>query len=620
MEAVIFEKRNGELYSIKLPSGTVNSDSGRSFLCFFIVEHPHSPGFIREQALRLLATPCRNYDFYGAYSQDWENGFDDADILLHPEEEDLDIALTGRWEEFDGFVDALGLALSLGDAVLFYDDDRLHQQVVEHMKTQMRKEGEGTMQTYTIYAKDDQEKFYELCGLFEKLYPHFEKKLLLVDDPDGDLFQAYSHRDRKAVICLERTWIGEIELSANFTPEEFLDALHLRKTALQERLSKANWEASFLHDILDRGRAYFEAGKVRRIAHCDNIYIASVSGTKEYEVEILMGKAGIEKMTCTCPYAWEYRCKHMAAVLFALESGDVPVAEIPPAKQPPTVSHVPMEIPWQEAIARLPEEAVRKELQKLAVRDERLKLRLAVLHAGKLPEHQLQNWKADLQALARKNTDRIGRIRDTDEFADGLRSFLLARLLLLFEVGAVMDAFNLLWIVLETALERPVDGQSEQLQALFLDCGRALGRVFSIATENQRARMLQWYQEHRHEDWPGGVANMDRIFVVAQLGELPLIAKRVMRFIEGVPCYLEGYEWVPFPKQHFSYCDVIEETKAYKEAKPVIEEMIRKNMGRRYKMRGACYEIWHQRKELLEELYGIEWFSPAELNRNTRFD
>lgn len=175
-----------------------------------------------------------------------------------------------------------------------------------------------------------------------------------------------------------------------------------------------NWKDEFAPHILARGKKYFEEGRVGRIQRDRKTYIAPVEGTERYEVEISLGEDHIEEMLCNCPYAEEDNCKHMAAVLFALERDDVSIEDLPPAKRPPIVSHIPIETPWLEAIDNLPEEVVRKELLKRADRDERLKERLAVLYLGKLPEGQIQNWKADLQEIAGEYANRRGQIRGDD--------------------------------------------------------------------------------------------------------------------------------------------------------------------------------------------------------------
>lgn len=383
-----------------------------------------------------------------------------------------------------------------------------------------------------------------------------------------------------------------------------------------------DWQDEFAPHILARGKKYFEEGRVGRIQRDGKTYFASVEGTEDYEVEISLGEECVEEMLCNCPYAEGDNCKHMAAVLFALESGDASIEELPPAKQPTIVSHIPMEMPWLEAIDRLPEDVVRKELLKVADRDERLKERLAVLCLGKLPEGQIQNWKADLQKIAGEYTNRRGRINDEDtwDYLNDLGNFLDAKLPLLIEVKAVMDTFHLVWIVMETALEWEIDDDYDGLCDLFQDCENVLRMLRSMAKDEQWEQMQQWYQEHRNEEWPGGVEYMDRVFRELTQPSAPVTEKRIVKFCGRTPYFLEAGVWIPFPMRGHLYYDFVEETEAYKEAETIIEEIIKENLGELYGHFGSCHAIWHQRKQLLLERYGIEWFSPVELNRGVCFD
>ena len=383
-----------------------------------------------------------------------------------------------------------------------------------------------------------------------------------------------------------------------------------------------NWKDEFAPHILARGEKYFAEGRVGRIQSDGKIYVASVEGTEQYEVEISLGEDRVEEMYCTCPYAENDNCKHMAAVLFALECDDISIEDLPPSKQPPIVSHIPMEMPWLEAIDNLPEEVVRKELLKRADRDERLKERLAVLYLGKLPAGQIQNWKADLQEIAGEYANRRGRISDenTWEFLNDLYNFLNAKLPLLIEVDAVMDAFQLIWIVMETAIEWEIDDEYDGLCDLVQSCEDALKALLPLTTDAQRKEMIQWYHEHRNEAWPGGAGNMDAVFRALIQPDLPIEERRIVKFVDWTPCFLHEGEWVSFPKRDHLYYDFVEETEAYKKAVPVIEEIIKENLGEMYGCFGSCHTIWRQRKQLLMEKYGIEWFSPSELNRNVDFD
>ena len=83
----------------------------------------------------------------------------------------------------------------------------------------------------------------------------------------------------------------------------------------------------FSLEILRRGYDYYKKGKVKQIIKLKDGYIARVNGTEEYKVTIVLNKKDICNMECTCPYAEENNCKHMAAVLYCLKNNDIPVIE-----------------------------------------------------------------------------------------------------------------------------------------------------------------------------------------------------------------------------------------------------------------------------------------------------
>lgn len=134
-----FKKLSNQFYSLNLYTGKTDFKLGHNILCYFIVQHPCSEQFIKEQALQLLMTPCRNFDFYGACSGQWENGFHDVGIMLQPDNNDIKCALTSQWDDLDKFVDALHLAISSRylvpcDTYLIYDDEPLYRRVIEQLK------------------------------------------------------------------------------------------------------------------------------------------------------------------------------------------------------------------------------------------------------------------------------------------------------------------------------------------------------------------------------------------------------------------------------------------------------------------------------------------------------
>lgn len=115
------------------------------------------------------------------------------------------------------------------------------------------------------------------------------------------------------------------------------------------------WKDSFNPRILDRGREYHHQGKVLRMTHSGNEIHAVVEGSEPYEVSIRFSRGIPKEAACSCPYASGGEpCKHMAAVMFALEELDYVPEDEPEA------------LTWTEALAQLPAEALRVLVRNLA--------------------------------------------------------------------------------------------------------------------------------------------------------------------------------------------------------------------------------------------------------------
>ena len=90
------------------------------------------------------------------------------------------------------------------------------------------------------------------------------------------------------------------------------------------------WRHLFTSPILARGMEYFRAGQVKNMRQESGRYDAVVKGEKPYEVIIVLRGDEVHWMDCDCPYARSgSHCKHMAAVLFAIEKrkGNTPMTE-----------------------------------------------------------------------------------------------------------------------------------------------------------------------------------------------------------------------------------------------------------------------------------------------------
>ncbi len=70
--------------------------------------------------------------------------------------------------------------------------------------------------------------------------------------------------------------------------------------------------------VLEQGENYFKQGHVHDLQQTPSGWKASVKGSKDYDVT-LSGTDGLEAWICNCPYDHGPVCKHVAAVMYAIQ-------------------------------------------------------------------------------------------------------------------------------------------------------------------------------------------------------------------------------------------------------------------------------------------------------------
>jgi hypothetical protein len=99
-------------------------------------------------------------------------------------------------------------------------------------------------------------------------------------------------------------------------------------------LTLNNFEKNIQAVILQRGRQYFEDDTVQDLEEeKQGIWTASVSGSADYAVGVVLSGQNIESFACDCPYDGGPVCKHVVAVLYALKGTKPPKKKAAKTKQ-----------------------------------------------------------------------------------------------------------------------------------------------------------------------------------------------------------------------------------------------------------------------------------------------
>lgn len=81
------------------------------------------------------------------------------------------------------------------------------------------------------------------------------------------------------------------------------------------------WNAGYEATILGRGKSCFRDGAVVGLHRGPQAWQALAVGTKLYRVGAGIERGRVAALQCNCPYAKQgHRCKHMAALFYALEA------------------------------------------------------------------------------------------------------------------------------------------------------------------------------------------------------------------------------------------------------------------------------------------------------------
>ena len=278
-----------------------------------------------------------------------------------------------------------------------------------------------------------------------------------------------------------------------------------------------DWQELFQPWILERGRNYCISGCVTELKRDRDCIRAAVLGTQEYEVDILLDGGEVVEMNCTCPYAEEgASCKHMAAVLFALEEADMPAKR--EYQDNPS-------LPWRETLEKLSAEEMRTFLAQAAAGDPGLQERLVLQYGPRNPGMLLDSWEEQIIEIVRKNSTRSGYINYDHawDFYNGLDTFLNDRAPALLASGRVMEGFRLVSMVYETIMEQGADDSDGSSSALTDTCEQLWRDLLDLSTQSEQEQIYQWFVKHLDaQSWCFGTDQVEDFLFSYQWSE-PLL-------------------------------------------------------------------------------------------------
>ena len=295
----------------------------------------------------------------------------------------------------------------------------------------------------------------------------------------------------------------------------------------------------FNETILDRGEDYYVEGHVKKVQYSNNgnTVCAKVLGTEAYDVEICFDRAPKEAMSCDCPYARDgHYCKHMAAVLFAVENDPQAMSESDEEKLPDI----------ETMISKLTETQIRALLIQTANDVPLLRDKIYYLTTHELRRDQLAKWEIELKEIAEEYEDYHGFIsyHNASKYADALCCFLDDRVPSLIENEHVEAAFELTDLVLRSALEADIDDDGD-IQEVEDHCDSMIIQIVESADMAGKEILYQ----RLHVDLEKHVADDSAWLYAGRLENAfqdPAFKERTLSFFREIIDREEEYEADPY--------------------------------------------------------------------------
>lgn len=283
-----------------------------------------------------------------------------------------------------------------------------------------------------------------------------------------------------------------------------------------------DWKILFSKTILGRGKKYALEGAVEKLMKEGDRLRAIVTGTENYLVEMSLRNGMPVAMDCTCPYASDGKnCKHMAAVLFALENEEKgeplpsalpekggilpssgsgspvipPVVPLPGKKGVPA-PQMPAKKTVDEIIDGLSKEELASLMKKMVRLDDNLADLVYIRKAPSLSKEEIREWKREINNIFNRHK-RGGMIEyyDAFDFQSEICDFLDTKVTSLLDAGHYEEAFELSRYIFVKLGKTTIDDDGE-VAAISNDCMDLWRRIVKECPKEIHDKIDSWFRKH----------------------------------------------------------------------------------------------------------------------------
>ncbi len=326
-------------------------------------------------------------------------------------------------------------------------------------------------------------------------------------------------------------------------------------------ISLENFREWITPDILQRGHDYFNKNLIQNLDEIeDGRWQAEVEGSYLYEIEIYRSPDNSLEYYCNCPYDWGPVCKHVAAVLFAIEEMFPEYFEKSKKVRPPRKKRKTKSEKIDDILQNISYEELVEIVKNLALEDHQFYNQLAIQFGT----------PADKKSYARMVKDALRQGKDQYGFIDYYGSNRAARAVRailsqaenLIKQMQYQEALLILQAILESVTS--VMGQADDSNGSLGDCIRCsvlgMKEIANRLEGESRKELFDYFLEKTQDktlhawDWGWDVAQL-----AADMVQIPEERERFFAVLDALVTHnLSDYVKEDFSTQYdFSQVQII---------------------------------------------------------------
>lgn len=246
-----------------------------------------------------------------------------------------------------------------------------------------------------------------------------------------------------------------------------------------------DWKDLFTQVILDRGLDYYEKDCIKDLTRTSMGYEARVQGTDLYDVEIVMQDRDVVSMDCDCPYADKgNNCKHMAAVLYAIE-------ELSDLRDEVT-GNLSDQMNLFEILNKLSKEELQNVILKFAS-DKAMKNYIFLRFAKHIDHKYIEALKGQFDTIVKNYLN--NKVNIQSDFIEDVYNFVEENMALLFNRKAYIEAFDLSQDIFLKLENIQINYAKNQKQTIYDLCRKYWCMILDKCKDKEREIIFVWLMD-----------------------------------------------------------------------------------------------------------------------------